>query len=335
MMAENDWNDPRNRFPAVLFRLSHRTKKKYRSGYREGDEDGEWPQPVVDSMRGWWEIAGADLQELQDEQALGVKYAVAFHQGRTLAVAQVDGWHWIAGLKRDDHHKKSVDEIIVDPSEGQESGPIEDERWRSLECSGRRLRWAFKASPAPDDVHRAWMGEDRNGTPIVGTRRDTIVSAWPYSLVDDERDLIERALRILGAELQGHVARSFGQVQTTTLIRDTYGDEVRSDRYLGTSLKTFSHDPGHWLRVVLSNWGIVRASLLPLTDDDFHQLRRFRNDWAHFAYRQEVTEDEIASLGRMTKLLDGIGAKSAATTVKFICKVLRVQVGRRQEAATS
>lgn len=335
MVAENDWNDLRNRFPAVLFRLSHRTKKKYRSGYREGDKDGEWPQPVVDSMRGWWEIAGDDVQALHDEQALGVGYAVAFHQGRTLAVVQINGWRWVAGLKGDDHHKKAVDTLRVDPREGLESGPIEDERWRRFEHDGQRLRWAFEASPAPDDVHRAWMGEDQNGTPIGGMRRDTIVSVWPYSLVDDERDLIERALRILGAELQGHFARSFGQVQTTTLIRDAYGDEVRSDRYLDPSLGTFSHDPGHWLRVVLSNWSIVRGSLLPLTDDDFHQLRRFRNDWAHFAYRQEVTEDEIASLRCMTELLDGIGAKSAATTVKFICKVLGVQVGRRQEAATS
>ena len=338
MVAENDWNDPRNEFPAVLFRLSYRTNDKYRSGYRDGDEDGDWPQKVVNSMRGWWEFEGDDVRALHDQQALGAEYAVAFHQGRTVAVVQVDGWHWIAGLHGDEHHRQSVDELLTDRSEGQESGSLEDERWCQLECSGQRLRWAFKAKPASEKVWAAWVGA--NGTGIVGMRRDAVVSIWPYSLADDQRDLIERAMRILGEVVQEYLVRDLGHQDLRRirelLLKAAVTDEAR--RELGPCPEE-SRDPSLWLKFVCDNWNgwdRVQACFpsfqLP---SFFRQLLRLRNRWAHFAYREQVTVREIDNLRRMVGLFDEIGAARAGLSVDFIRRVLDAQVKRRNGASTA
>lgn len=336
MLQQNDWNDPRNKFPAVLFRLSYRTNESYRSGYRgrDAEYEGDDAERVVESMRGWWEFAGDDVQALHDEQALGVEYAVAFHQGRTLAVVQIDGWHWVAGLKGDDHHKKSVDELLVDQREGQESGPIEDERWRRLERNGQRLRWAFKASPAPDDACEAWLGEDQGGTDVVGMRRDAIVSVWPYSLADDPRDLVDRAMRAFGEAVQGYLVKKLGQQDLNRLrqclLEAAVTDAVRRE------LEPYpekSQDPSLWLKFICDNWNAwdrVRHCLpsfqLP---SFFRQLLRLRNRWAHFAFEQQITVHEVDNLRRMVGLFNEIGEVRAANSVDFIRRVLETQVKRR------
>ena len=326
MVAENDWNDPRNEFPAVLFRLSHRTKKKYRSGYREGDKQGDWPQKVVNSMRGWWEMPGNDVQALNDRAALDVEYAVAFHGGIVQAVVQIDGWHWVAGLKGDAHHRLPVNEFLRSGhDDGYTSGPLEDERWRELEEAGQRVRWAFGAARAPDEVQDAWLG-----TGITGMRRDTLVSVWPYSLVDDERDLVERSLRILGAELQSCFLAESGE-RSAQWLRDA---AMRAADH-PLPMPELSHDPKLWLRFVIMNWSKVKHCFPSLRESAFREkpfdkLRDFRNDWAHFAYRQQISEREVECLQLMTSLFRDLNASGAEKIVDFIRRVLETHVGRRE-----
>lgn len=283
-------------------------------------------------MRGWWEIAGDDVQALHDEPTLGVKHAVAFHQGRTLAVVQIDGWHWIAGLKGDAHHRKSVDELLVDLREGQESGPLEDERWRHLERNGRRLRWAFEASPAPDETRDAWLDRE-----IDGMRRDAIVSIWPHSLDDDARDLIDRTMRIVGEVLPEHLRRTLSGIESEWLKKEVRG--AYEAMYVGSDKDRQrwpegSQDPAVWLRVLSNDhhWPKLRQCFPSLSSPKlFKQLRKVRNDWAHFAYRQQVRGREIQSLEGLFGLLQDIGSTRAASNVKFIREVLGAQQ-RRQTA---
>ena len=335
MLQQNDWNDRRNEFPAILFRLSHRTREKYRSGYRgpDGDYEGDDEQKIIESMRGWWEIAGNDVRALDDDNALGVKYAVAFHQGRTLAVVQIDGWHWVAGLEGDDHHRESVDALLAGRSDRSfDCGRLEDERWRDYEKDGdsKRLRWALDASPAPDEVWEAWVGA--NGTEIAGMRRDAIVSVWPYSLADDERDLMERVMRILGEAIQTHLVRTSG-CQDCTRLRDAarQAADLREE-----GRPEDSQDPSLWLKVLSheDNWSWLRFRVPSFRSrNTLFQLRSLRNRWAHFAYQHQVRQGEVDGLGLVTRLLYDIGASSAAVTVDFIRRVLETQVRRRKPAA--
>ncbi|WP_423919553.1 hypothetical protein [Candidatus Poriferisodalis sp.] len=331
LVRQNDWDDLRNEFSAVLFRLSYRTNQEYRSGYRGPDDEyeGDDEQRIIRSMRGWWEIDGSDVQALADPAALGVQYAVAFHQGRTRAVVQIDGWHWVAGLEGDAHHLLSVDDFLHGSQAGGcESGPLEDERWRNQE----RVRWAFDASPAPDRVHQAWVNE--GGTEVSGMRRDTIVSVWPYSLADDQRDLVDRALRIFGEVLQARLVREFGPRDLDWLrqsLRDGAGS-AEARRELGEHPER-SLDPELWLKLVSKdeNWHRVRDCFPSFRQPSFfRQLLRMRHRWAHFAYREQVREREIDNLRRITGLLNDIGSQRAASNVGFIRRVLETHVQRRE-----
>ncbi len=328
LLAENDWNDPRNEFPAVLFRLSHRTKKKHRSGYREGD-DGD---RVAESMRGWWEIAGDDVRDMHDQGALGVKYAVAIHRGQTVAVAQIDGWYWAAGLEGAAHHKLPVDDFLHGSRDRPyEFGSLEDEHWRDHERAGERLRWAFCASPASAKARDVWVGD--GNCEISERRRDTLVSIYPYSLADDQRDLVDRAMRALGEVLQEHVTRALRQ-RDTDWLRSAL-EESAPGIDLGDNPED-SRDPSLWLTVAISNWAEVQDCFPSFQSGSFFkQLRRLRNRWAHFAYRAQVTEHEIDNLRRMTGLFREIGKSSAANHVDFIRRVLEVHVRRREVDETA
>lgn len=317
--AENDWNDPRNEFPAILFRLSYRTNDEYRSGYRDGDEEGEWPQPVVNSMRGWWEIPPDEVEALAVPSKLNVRYAVATHEGLTRAVVRVDGWHWVAGLMGDDHHRMSVDDVLRGDHAGKcEFGHLEDRRWRTHE----RVRWGFGAKDAPGGARKAWMGGDGVGTQISGMRRDTLASVWPYSLASDPRDLVERSLRILATELRSHLDAKFG------------GDDVEAwrqnvarewaTRFRQASIEPSDDDPSLWLQILEDEWSRVHTSFRPLDWSLFSRLRRLRDDWAHFA-REHASDAVARSLDDLRQLLNVIGASNAARNVSFMRQVVKAQ----------
>ena len=152
---------PEDAPPAVLFRLSYRTDNTARGGYRDSDSEAR----VVDAMRGWWELNPEDIQ------ALNIKYAVAFHDGVTRAVAEIGEWKW-AELPSGVHLGLEVS----DPGR-----PIIDDAWKSA----RRPRWAFELKsrrPAvdrryprdggpPDYVRQAWFGE--RGQTMPPRLRDT------------------------------------------------------------------------------------------------------------------------------------------------------------------
>ena len=163
-------------------------------------------------------------------------------------------------------------------------------------------------------------------------RRDTLVSVWPYSLVDDERDLIERAMRILGEALQTRLVREFSPRDIAWLrqsLRDEAAGEV-ARRALGQYPEQ-SRDPALWLKFVEDNWAQVQSCFPSFRQSGFFlQLLRLRHQWAHFAYREEVTEHEVDNLRRLTGLLNGIDSQRAASNVDFIRRVLRTYVGRRE-----
>ena len=184
----------------------------------------------------------------------------------------------------------------------------------------------------------AWV--DANGTEITGMRRDAVVSIWPYSLADDQRDLIERAMRILGEVVQEYLVRDLGQRDLGRireyLLKAAATDEAR--RELG-SCPEKSRDPSLWLKFVCDNWNdwdrvqqCFSSFQLP---SFFRQLLRLRNRWAHFAYQQQVTVREIDDLRRMVGLFDEIGVARAGLSVDFIRRVLDTQVRRRDGASTA
>ena len=319
MVAENDWNDPRNRFPAVLFRLSHRTDDRFRSGYRKGDNE----DTVVNSMRGWWEIDSKDVVAMSDSKALNVRHAVAFHRGRTLAVVQIVGWRWAAGMAGDAHHRLDVDQV----DRHRHVGSLE---FGSLEDGGRRdnrgVRWAFDAKPASSEARDAWLGDNRSK--IIHPRRETPVSIWPYSMVDDQRMMIERALVILAVELRCHLQSCFGERKIAAWRRN-FEDAKRAE-WRRPDIEFSNDDPWLWLEVTRRNQYTVRRCMSQRTYEDLDGLRKLRNRWAHYAFMEHVSEDEIECLNLMRSFFDGIGSENAARNVSFIRRVLQVHLRRRE-----
>ena len=166
--------------PVVLFRLSYRTQDRYRSGHRPGDS----PEQVVESMRGWWEIDPRDLD------SLAIKHAVAFHAGVTLAVVRIGGWKWHC-TDGDEHHTLPVDDL------GQ---PMSEFDWADPPVG---VRWAFDVAAADqmaDIAHEAWVGD--GGKLVPARLRDTIKSYWPDSPDNSARDLLGKALELLGDSLR-------------------------------------------------------------------------------------------------------------------------------------
>ncbi|WP_419554333.1 Swt1 family HEPN domain-containing protein [Candidatus Poriferisodalis sp.] len=319
MDAENDWNDPRNKFPAILFRLSHRTDDEFRSGYRKGDSE----QTVVNSMRGWWEIDSDDVLAMSDSKALNVRHAVAFHRGRARAVVRIDGWRWAAGLVGDAHHRVDVDQVEYRDHTGSvKFGRLQDDGWRD----NSNVRWAFDAKPALPEARDAWLSSDSSR--IFKQRRETLVSVWPCSLADDQRKLVERALLTLAVELRCHLTSVFGD-PTVAAWRQNFEDDKKVE-WRNSDVAFSDDDPWLWLEVARKNGHQVRTSMSRRTYEYLEQLRHLRNRWAHYAFNEHVSQDEVDSLGRMQSFFNDIGSENSARGVGFIRRVLETHVGRRE-----
>ena len=273
--------------PAVMFRLSYRTQDHYRSGHRPGDSR----EQVVESMRGWWEIDPRDLD------SLGIKHAVAFQAGVTLAVVRIGGWKWLC-TKRDEHHKLPIDEL------GQPRAKFD---WADPPAG---VRWAFDIAddPMTDIAHEAWIGE--GGKLVPARLRDTIKSYWPDSPHDSARDLLGKALELLGSSLY---------VLNDPRFRDAWSkdwpeDLCRRFSILGSHrFRASPNDPYVHLKILQREHNAASALLGHYADTRLRNSLLARNRWAHFAdisgtqARDDVVEMiDLIARGRMGAEADGL-----------------------------
>ena len=243
--------------PAVLFRLSYRTQDHYRSGHRSGDGR----EQVVESMRGWWEIDPRDLD------SLGIKHAVAFHAGVTLAVVRIGDWKWLR-TKGDEHHALPVDRL------GQSRTNF---NWANPPAG---VRWAFDVA---DDsmaniAHEAWIGD--GGKLVPAKLRDTIKSYWPDSPDDSSRDLLGKALELLGASLRALNEPRF----SPSLGRNWHEELCRRYSILESHrFRPSPNDPYIHLKILQKEDSAAAALLGPDNQERLRESVLVRNRWAHFA----------------------------------------------------
>lgn len=275
--------------PAVMFRLSYRTQDRYRSGHRPGDSPGQ----VVASMRGWWEIDPRDLD------SLGIKHAVAFHAGVTLAVVRIGSWKWLL-TTGDDHHRKPVESLGQPRSEFDWANP------------GAGVRWAFGVAddPMADIAHEAWIGD--GGKLVPARLRDTIKSYWPDSPDDSARDLLGKALELLGGSLR---------LLNEPMFRPDWGKNWIEDlcrRYSILESHRFRvspNDPYVHLKILQKERSAASALLGRDADRRLGYSVRARNQWAHVA---DISASEARNnVAKMVNLVaDGrIGAEANGLAV--------------------
>ena len=130
----------------------------------------------------------------------------------------------------------------LDPDEA--GSPYEDDRWRGRDD----VRWCFNAKPKKwlaDYVREAWVGAA--GKRVPTSLRDTIVAYWPTSPIDNPRDLVGKALELLG---RGMLPRMHGVFELR------YGDDwhykLRKQHRILPSVKHVpQHDPSVYVQALL------------------------------------------------------------------------------------
>ena len=290
--------------PVVLFRLSYRADVNHRSGYRPGDGR----ERIVASMRGWWEL---DPDEVK---SLNIKYAVAFHRGVTRAVVEIDGWKW--------HDVPGSDHNVFDAD--ADGYLYRDDRWRGRDD----VRWCFtpratdssRAANVPNYVEEAWIGAAGKRVPV--SMRDTIVAFWPTSPIDSPRDLVGKALELLG---RGMMPR----MQAVYELRcgDDWHYELRQKHGIFASEERVPlHDPYVYLQVLLrrEEAATFEKVFTVTTQPTLEQLRDARNRWAHF----DTIDASQASqdVREMQMLLTDLGAADEARRMAQIQRTLDLMV---------
>lgn len=283
--------------PAVLFRLSYRTQDQYRSGHRPGDS----PEEVVESMRGWWEI---DPNAVRD---LGIVYAVAFHKRTTLAVVRIEGWKWLR-TEADEHHTLPVDDL---------GRPMSDFNWAKHDDG---IRWAFDVSgdPVAEEVQSAWIGD--GGRLVPARLRHTITSYWPASPDDEPRDLLGKALGLLGSALRPALEREF--------LPDHgpgWHDKLRRAHNINESFegRVTEVDPSVNIQILMREPKVAER-LVPSVKGALRSILNARNNWAHF---EDITDRGAqAVVGVMKDLLADLGDVDTRARMDSIHRALKLKV---------
>ena len=287
--------------PAVLFRLSYRSNDDFRSGYRPGDRI----ERVIESLRGWWEL------EPDDVDALHINYAVAFHRGRTLAVAKIDpdSWRWLE-IDGSGHHTTPVGAL----------GNPRDSRPRGGDT---RIRWAFDvpSGGAPSDVWDAWVGD--GGKQLPERLHHTISSFWPASPVDSAHDLLGKAVRLLGRGLRPFMRRHFQSrhgVDWLETLRRRHGFLAFHDDPVSPE------DPYVNLMILRREWSAVSYAFDRSDRTTPKRLLTARNRWAHFG----LVDAHIArrDAARILAFLNRIDARKEFWQVESIVRALDLQISR-------
>ena len=289
--------------PAVLFRLSYRSNDDFRSGYhpRDGIER------VIESLRGWWEL------EPDDVDALHISYAVAFHRGRTLAVAKIDpdSWRWLE-IDGSGHHTTPVDAL----------GNSRDARPRGGDT---RVRWAFDvpSGGAPSDVWDAWVGD--GGKRLPERLHHTITSFWPASPADSAHDLLGKAVRLLGRGLRPFMRRHFQPrhgVDWLETLRRRHGLLAFHDDPVSPE------DPYVHLMILLREWSAVSYAFARSDRTAPKKLLTARNRWAHFG----LVDAHIArrDAANILAFLNKIGARNEFWQAESVVRALDLQVSRHE-----
>ena len=142
-------------------------------------------------------------------------------------------------------------------------------------------RWAFDVAAADQmarDAHDAWIGD--GGKLVPARLRDTIKSYWPDSPDDSARDLLGKALELLGASLRLLNEPRFGPVEGKNWL----GDLCRRYSILGSHrFEPSPNDPYVHLKILQRERGAASALLGRDADTRLSESVLARNRWAHFA----------------------------------------------------
>ena len=288
---------PEDAPPAVLFRLSYRTNDSYRSGHRPNDT----PDQIVESMRGWWEL---DPHAVRD---LGIRYAVAFRKRSTLAIVRIDGWKWLR-TQADEHHTLPVDDL---------GRPMSDFNWTK---HADEVRWAFDISenPVADVVRDIWIGD--GGKLVPARLQHTITSYWPASPDDEPRDLLGKALGLLGRALRPALEQEFRPIHGPT-----WHDKLRRAHKINENFdgEVPDVDPSANIQILMKEPAVAER-LVPNAKGALGSLQKARNDWAHF----ELITDRRAQVvvGVMRDLLKDLGDVGTHARVDSIHRALSLKI---------
>ena len=290
---------PEDAPPAVLLRLSYRTNDSYRSGHRPNDTPGQ----IVESMRGWWEI---DPNAVRD---LGIEYAVAFHKRTTLAIVRIEDWKWLR-TQADEHHTLPVNDL---------GRPMSDINWAK---HADDVRWAFDISedPVADADRDSWIGNDGKGKLVPARLRHTITSYWPSSPDDEPRDLLGKALGLLGRALKPALEQEFrpthgpawhDKLRRAHKINENFGGEVPDV------------DPSVNIQILMKEPAAAER-LVPNARGGLASLQKARNDWAHF----DLITDRRAQVvvGVMRDLLKDLGDVDTHARIDSIHRALSLKI---------
>ena len=129
--------------------------------------------------------------------------------------------------------------------------PYEDDGWRGRDD----VRWCFtvrtakhqKTAKVPKYAEQAWVGQD--GKWVPASMRDTIVAYWPASPIDSPRDLVGKALELLGHGMLPRMQDVF-----EPLYGDNWHYELRQEHWIFASDDRVPlHDPYVYFNVLLTD----------------------------------------------------------------------------------
>ncbi|WP_419909650.1 Swt1 family HEPN domain-containing protein [Candidatus Poriferisodalis sp.] len=159
-----------------------------------------------------------------------------------------------------------------------------------------------------DIAHEVWIGD--GGKLVPARLRDTIKSYWPDSPDDSARDLLGKALELLGGSL-----RLLNEPRFRPAWGENWHEELCS-RYsiLGSHrFRVSPSDPYVHLKILQKERKAASALLGSEADQRLRNSLRARNQWAHFAgisgaqARDDVVEMiDLIAHGRMGAEADGL-----------------------------
>ncbi len=169
-------------------------------------------------------------------------------------------------------------------------------------------------------VEEAWVGA--SGKRVPASLRDTIVAFWPISPIDSPRDLVGKALELLG---HGMLPRMHGVFELR------YGDgwhyKLRTAHRILPSVKHVPlHDPSVYIGALLKDAEAETFDKVftVTTRASLEHIRDARNRWGHFDEISAVQASQ--DVREMQMLLTDLGAADEARRMAQIQRTLDLMV---------